>query len=83
MHSDKSQSENNIDLLEKLLNDRILSRFIATVGYSTLAKVQDLIQYSNQVFKHTGQKMPLSNLLTARAQLAPAHVVKTRRGFRA
>jgi hypothetical protein len=35
--------ENSFDgnLLEKLLNDRVLGRYVATVGYSSLSSVQE------------------------------------------
>jgi hypothetical protein len=77
--------ENSFDgnLLEKLLNDRVLGRYVATVGYSALSSVQECLRYKNGISRYCGQEMPLSAALTTRNCLTPGVTLKARRGFRA
>jgi hypothetical protein len=71
------------NLLEKLLNDRVLSRYVATVGYSSLSSVQECLRYKNSVSRYCGQDIPLTDALAARNYIAPRVTLKARRGFRA
>ena len=71
------------DSLAELLNDRIFTRYVITVGYSSLASVQDCLQFQSQVLKGSGAKIPVTDLLNARNSIAPSMVMTSRRGFRA
>jgi hypothetical protein len=71
------------NLLEKLLNDRILNRYVATVGYSSLSSVQECLRYQNSVSRYSGQEIPLTAALTTRNCMTPRVTLKARRGFRA
>jgi hypothetical protein len=81
-HPERTEEQDG-KLLEKLLNDRVLSRYMAQVGYSTLSKVQECLRYQNQIFRHMGDESILPDLMAARAKLVPAYAVRTRRGFQA
>lgn len=76
-------SEIHPDTLDRLLNDRVLSRYTAMVGYSSLTKVQECLQYKNKIFQQEGRPVALSDLLARRNSLLPACSMDVRRGFRA
>lgn len=81
----KQRRENSlgVDFLERLSNDRILSRYVSTVGYSSLSSVQDCLRYQNQVHQSSGQEIALTDLLNARNSMTPTVAMRARRGFRA
>ena len=69
--------------LDELLNDRIISRYVTTVGYSSVTSVQEALQYQNQIFQQSGAKMSVADLLNARNSITPPVEMSSRRGFRA
>jgi hypothetical protein len=69
--------------LDELLNDRIMNRYITTVGYSSVTSVQEAIQYQNQLFQQSGTKMSVTDLLNAQNSITPPVEMSSRRGFRA
>jgi len=77
----KTPSDSNV--LEKLLNDRVFGRYVTTVGYSSLSSVQDCLRYQNNVSRHSGQEIPLADLLNTRNSMTPPIAMRARRGFRA
>jgi len=74
-------SDSNV--LEKLLNDRVFGRYVATVGYSSLSSVQECLRYQNNISRHCGQDIPLADLLNTRNSITPPVAMRARRGFRA
>jgi len=81
----KRRHENSpdVDFIERLSNDRILSRYVSTVGYSSLSSVQDCLRYQNQIHQLSGQEIALTDLLNARNSMTPTVAMRARRGFRA
>jgi len=67
--------------LAEILEDRILGRYVTSLGYATQEQVQECLRLQGRILERGMQKMRLSDLLVARNYLNHEQMLRLAREF--
>jgi hypothetical protein len=67
--------------LAEILEDRILGRYVTSLGYATQEQVQECLRLQGRILESGRQEMRLANLLVARNYLIREQMIRLAREF--